>query len=317
MSTPRGRLDGALSADVARANVHDPSTGRRTPRSATQPVPHGAGSASTVAQLLGLARAAGLARLDAQVLLAHHLSRERVWVIANEDFVVPGSAIEQFRADVNRRAGAVPLAYLTGAKEFHGLKLRVTPDVLIPRPETEALVDWALELLGKSSAATIIDLGTGSGAIALALKSRSPGTRVLGTDASAAALDVARSNARALDLDVQFVHGDWWDAAGDQRFELALSNPPYVAANDPHLEALLHEPAAALVAGADGLDALRAIIAGAPAHLRPGAWLVLEHGNSQAEAVAALARSAGFSEIALRRDLTGHPRCTAARRPRG
>lgn len=316
MSSLRGRPDGAPLAGAALAQVQVVSTRRCAARRAARPDPQDGDSDMTVARLLALARAAGVARLDAQVLLAHQLSRERVWVVANDDVVVPAHTVDRFRADIDRRAQAVPLAYLTGVKEFHSLELRVTPDALVPRPETEVLVDWALELLPDRSTATIVDLGTGSGAIALALKFRSPGVRVFATDASVAALDVARTNARALGLDVQFVDGDWWDAAGTQRFDLALSNPPYVATDDPHLEALRHEPASALVAGADGLDALRAIIAGAPSHLHAGAWLVLEHGRTQAEAVAALARSAGFSEIAMRCDLSGYPRCTAVRWPR-
>jgi release factor glutamine methyltransferase len=262
-----------------------------------------------IAEWLEHARARGVARLDAQLLLAHRLQRSRAWLIAHDDEPVDAAALEPLLA---RRGLGVPLAYLVGQREFHGLRLDVNEAVLVPRPETEALVDWALELPGAASA---VDLGTGSGAIALALKQRRPTTAVCASDASAQALAVARGNARRLGLEVEFALGDWWAPLAGRRFALALSNPPYISAGDTHLDALRHEPQSALVAGADGLDALRCIVAGAPAHLLPGAWLLLEHGHDQAEAVRALLRAAGFEAPVTRADLAGLPRCTGARRP--
>jgi len=267
-----------------------------------------------VADLLAQARAAGVDRLDAQLLLARLLARPRTWLLAHDDAALDPTQLSAWSSLLARRAAGEPLAYLLGEKEFRGLLLRVNANVLVPRPETEILVDWAIELLNGAlrdrSAHRVADLGTGSGAIAIAIKHTCSAAQVSATDASAAALDVARANAHELGTSISFAAGSWWEALGDARFDLVLSNPPYVAAADPHLAALCHEPRAALTPGGDGLDALRQIIAGAPDHLTPGAWLLVEHGYDQAHAVQALLATHGFGEIATRADLAGQPRCT-------
>ncbi|HNK19463.1 MAG TPA: peptide chain release factor N(5)-glutamine methyltransferase, partial [Piscinibacter sp.] len=198
------------------------------------------------------------------------------------------------------------------------LMLQVDARVLVPRPDTEVLVDWAIELLRGDLASieqpAVLDLGTGSGAIALAVKHDCPSATVTATDASSEALSVAQANATRLGLTVEFRRGAWWQAVADRRFHLALSNPPYIASADPHLAALTAEPGMALTPGPEGLEALRAIVAGSAAHIEAGGWLLLEHGFDQAEAVQALLRDAGFARIATRQDLGGQPRCTGARR---
>ena len=265
---------------------------------------------------LAQARSAGVDRLDAQWLLGHLLTRPRAWLLAHDDVPLPEAAAAAWPALLARRAGGEPLAYVTGEREFCGLVLSVSPAVLVPRPETEMLVAWALQCLGDALPARhVIDLGTGSGAIALALQQARPDAVVLATDASAEALAVAQANARRLGLPVQTARGDWWAAAGGARFGLAVSNPPYIAAGDPHLAALRHEPPLALTSGQDGLAALCTVIADAPPHLEPGAWLLLEHGHDQADAVQALLREHGFEHPQTRCDLAGMPRCTGARQP--
>lgn len=273
---------------------------------------------NTVARALADARALGVDRLDAQLLLAHVLSRPRAWLIAHDDEVVAPHALPPYLALARRRAAGEPLAYLLGEKEFHGLALRVGPDVLVPRPDTETLVDWALELLGGEMAGIasprVIDLGTGSGAIALAVKHDCARAHITAVDASQPALAVARSNGQALRLEVDWRHGHWWDAVeGEPPFQLVLSNPPYIAEQDPHLDALVHEPRAALTAGPDGLDAIREIVTGAPAHLAPGGWLLFEHGHDQGQAVHDLLAKRGFVELAARHDLAGIWRCSGGR----
>ena len=269
--------------------------------------------------LLAEARALGLDRLDAQLLLAHHLQRPRAWVIAHEDAEVPAALATQVRADFARRADQVPLAYLTGWREFYGLALQVGPGVLDPRPDTETLVDWALGLLAgelaERPAPRVVDLGTGRGAIALALAQRCPRAQVLAVEASAEALALARANGQRLGLPVRWLAGHWWAPLAGMAVDLALSNPPYIADGDPHLPALRHEPRQALVAGGDGLDALREIIANASAHLRAGGWLLVEHGHAQAEAVRALLAAAGFERVRSRRDIGAIERCSGGCRP--
>jgi len=269
--------------------------------------------ARTVAAALAQAHAAGLERLDGQLLLSLVLQQSRAWLIAHDTDELSAGQAELFDALCARRAGGEPLAYITGEREFHGLPLRVGPAVLDPRPDTETLVDWALELLPEGTTASVVDLGTGSGAIALALKHRRPSARVTGVDLSPAALAVASANGVRLDLAVEWCEGSWWQPLAGRRFELVASNPPYIAGTDPHLVALRHEPQMALTPGGDGLDALRAIVAGAPNHLVPGGWLLLEHGWDQADAVTALLRHAGFTAPQTRRDLAGQLRCTCAR----
>lgn len=278
----------------------------------------GPAGAPTVAQALRGAQDQGLDRLDAQLLLAHLLQRDRTWLIAHDDDRLAPSTAAAFADGCRRRAAGEPLAYVLGERGFHGLTLQVTPAVLDPRPDTETLVDWALELLprGAGLRPRVIDLGTGSGAIALAVAKRCTTAQVVATDLSRDALAVARGNARRLGLPLSCAEGSWWQAvAADARFDLALANPPYIAGDDPHLQALRHEPLLALTPGGDGLNALRQIVAGAPAHLTPGGWLLLEHGWDQAAAVAALLGDAGFERIETRHDLGQRPRCTGGRWP--
>lgn len=272
---------------------------------------------TTIAQALAEARRRGIERLDAQLLLAHRLGRPRAWLIAHDDEALDAADAAAFDAAVVRRAAGEPLAYLVGSREFHGLDLQVDPRVLVPRPDTEVLVEWALELLGDLDvpAPRVVDLGTGSGAIALAVRHACPAARVTATDVSAGSLEVARANAERLALPVEFVHGPWWAPLGGRRFELALSNPPYIRADDAHLAALGHEPRGALTPGPSGLEALEILAAGAGAQLEPGGWLLLEHGFDQAEAVRALLGRHGLVDAATRADLAGQPRCTGARRP--
>lgn len=272
-------------------------------------------SETTVGAALREARAQGVDRLDAQLLLARVLGRPRSWLLAHDDAALSADEAAQWQTWLARRAGGEPLAYLLGEKEFHGLMLAVDPAVLVPRPDTEVLVDWALERLaaGGVSFPRVVDLGTGSGAIALAVKHRYAQADVTATDASPAALAVARANAARLGLALDLAEGSWWQAVGAQRFHLALSNPPYIAGGDPHLAALRHEPTLALTPGGDGLSALREIVAGAPEHLESGGWLIVEHGYDQADAVRGLLLQQGFVEVGTRVDLGGQPRCSGGR----
>jgi release factor glutamine methyltransferase len=270
---------------------------------------------ASCAAALAQARRRGVATLDAQLLMARVLGSTRTGVIANGERMLSHAEQTRWTAWLDRRAAGEPLAYLLGEKEFHGLLLQVTPDVLVPRPETELLVDWALEKLsGQRGDPAILDLGTGSGAIALALKHRWPTAGVTATDVSPAALEVARRNASRLGLEVEFLAGAWWEPLATRRFELVVANPPYIAAGDPHLADLGHEPPAALTPGGDGLGAIVAIVAGARAHLREGGWLLVEHGFDQADRVRLLMVDAGLAEVESRADLAGHARATAGRR---
>lgn len=272
--------------------------------------------AGSLRAALGQARLRGIASLDAQLMLAFLLGSTRTQLIAHDDAELAPEVGERWAAWLDRRAGGEPLAYLLGEKEFHGLMLEVTSDVLVPRPETELLVDWALELVpGLGAHAEALDLGTGSGAIALAIKHACPQASVTATDASPAALAVARRNADRLALEVEWIETSWWQGLEGRRFDLVVTNPPYVRAGDPALAALHHEPWAALASGSDGLTALRAIVAGVEHPLRGGGWLLVEHGFDQAEPVHDLMKTAGFERIELRRDLAGHPRATGGRRP--
>jgi release factor glutamine methyltransferase len=268
----------------------------------------------TLQEALAAAAALGLERLDAQLLLLHALGRaadDRGWLLAHDQDMLAAAQEQAFLALARRRAAGEPAAYLLGRREFFGLPLQVDARVLVPRPDTETLVEWALELLEGRTAPRVIDLGTGSGAIALALQSARPDAQVEAVDRSPSALEVAAANAQRLGLPVRLRRADWLLGAG--RYDLVASNPPYVAAADPHLPALRHEPLEALVAGTDGLDDLRAIVAAAPAHLLPGGWLLLEHGWDQGAAVRALLAAAGFARVATRRDLGGRERCSGGR----
>ena len=269
-----------------------------------------------IAQALAQARARGVARLDAQLLLARTLQRPRSWLVAHDDAALSAAQQRAFAADCRRRAGGEPLAYVLGEREFHGLSLQVGPAVLVPRPDTETLVDWGLDLLSAmppEPGAAVADLGTGSGAIALALKHAHPSACVSAVEISPDALEVARANGSRLGLDVRWHTGSWWVPLAGQRFDLVLSNPPYVADGDAHLHALRHEPLGALSPGGDGLSALQHIVQQAEPHLNPGGWLLLEHGYDQADAVCTMLRAAGFSEVASRIDLAGQRRCSGGR----
>lgn len=267
-----------------------------------------------VAQALALARAQGLTRLDAQLLLCRRLQQTRAWLLAHDDAALTPAVEQGFRADLAQRLDGVPLAYLSGEREFCGLRLMVTPAVLVPRPETETLVEWALATLAGGARPQVLDLGTGSGAIAIAVAHARADASVTATDADAEALAVARANAHALGVALEFLHGNWWQPLAGRCFDLVLSNPPYIAADDPHLPALRHEPQHALTPGGDGLDALRTLAAGAAAHLRPGGWVLLEHGFDQGEAVRRLLHGAGLVDVVTRQDLGARERCSGARR---
>ena len=259
-----------------------------------------------------LAQAASrIDRADAEILLAHAAGVSRASLLAHDEEVPAPAAREAFAALVERRASGEPVAYLTGHKAFWSLDLVVTREVLIPRPETELLVEWALQ----KHPSRILDLCTGSGALALALASEMRDAVALATDVSQAALDVARANAQRLRIaNVTFAQGDLFEAVPEgPPFDLIVSNPPYVAEGDPHLRDLAFEPAIALTSGADGLAALRAIVAGAPRFLAGGGWLLVEHGAEQGAAVRALLAAAGFEAVETRRDLAGLERATGGR----
>lgn len=281
---------------------------------------------TTLAECLRQAQAGGLARVDAQILLLNSLQRplhDRAWLLAHDsDTLMPAQAAA-WQDALQRRLSGEPVAYITGRKDFFGLTLAVDARVLDPRPDTETLVDWALACLPESAPETrsprILDLGTGSGAVALALQHARPDATVWAVDASEDALAVARANAARLQLGVQFIASDWLSAVDVQltgRFDLIVSNPPYVAEGDPHLGALTHEPLQALTSGPDGLDDIRQIIVQAPTFLTPGGWLLLEHGWDQAAPVQALLHEAGFEQVQSRRDLGGIERCTGAAMPK-
>jgi len=258
----------------------------------------------------------GLIAVDAQVLLAHVVQRERAWLVAHREDELATPQADAFLALAKRRREGEPVAYLTGTKEFWGLPLRVSSAVLVPRPETETLVELALPWIARDAGTRVLDLATGSGAIALAIAQERPRAHVTATDVSSAALAVARDNAARLALaNVECVESDWWRALAGRRFDVIVSNPPYVAAGDPHLGQgdLRFEPPVALVAQGDGLSALRAIVAGAREFLSPDGRLAVEHGYDQSDAVQALFRDAGFSEILVRRDLAGIARVVGGR----
>lgn len=279
----------------------------------------------TVTEALAAAATLGLDRLDAQLLLLHALQRpatERAWLLAHDTDALTEDVQQAYLTLAQRRAAGEPLAYLVGSKAFFGLDLQVDKRVLVPRPDTETLVEWALAVLPPKASAgapevpRIVDLGTGSGAIALALKQARPDTQVLAVDASTDALEVARANAVSLGLAMDMQLSSWLqDVSG--RFHLIVSNPPYIAEGDSHLEALRHEPRQALTAGADGLDDIRHIIRQAPAHLLPGGWLLLEHGWDQAAAVRELLSAAGLEAVQTRRDIGGNERCSGGRADSG
>ncbi|MSP97578.1 MAG: peptide chain release factor N(5)-glutamine methyltransferase [Betaproteobacteria bacterium] len=255
----------------------------------------------------------GIEAFEARLLLAHASGLTRAALIAHPETVLDDAQAEAFRTAVEQRRAGQPIAYVVGTRAFHGLTLRVTPDVLIPRPETEMLVEFALERLPAGGA--MLDLGTGSGAIALAVKLLRPDAHVTAVDRSQAALAVARANADHQRLDIAFVQGSWFEPLGGRRFEVIVSNPPYVAEEDRHLSQgdVRFEPRCALVGGRDGLEAIRSICTAAPAHLLPGGWLCVEHGQGQDPAVRLLFAQSGLESIASRPDLAGIPRIVSGR----
>ncbi|MEC5214537.1 release factor glutamine methyltransferase [Polaromonas sp. CG_9.5] len=270
----------------------------------------------TCTQALAAAQTLGLERLDAQLLLLHALGKPasaRAWLLAHDTDELTLEVAQAFRALCIRRASGEPLAYIVGSKEFFGLALQVDGRVLVPRPDTETLVDWSLERLQLSGLLQVLDLGTGSGAIALAiahsLQAAGRPAQITAVDSSTDALDVARDNAARLGLTVDFIESGWLKQVTG-RFDLIASNPPYIASADPHLAALAHEPLQALTAGADGLDDIRQIIKEAPSHLLLGGWLLLEHGYDQADRVRNLLTQRGFSQVQSRLDLAGIERCS-------
>lgn len=252
-------------------------------------------------------RASGIDPREARLLLAHATGFSEAAVLAFPERNLDGQPEARFLEFSARRRAGEPVAYILGHKEFYGLRLAVNPSVLIPRPETELLVELAL----KQPFSSALDLGTGSGAIALALKKHRPQARVVAVEASAAALAVAKRNGTALHLDVEWRHGRWFDGLG--RFDVVVSNPPYVAAGDPHLADLRFEPPQALVSGPDGLDAIREISASARAHLVAGGWLLMEHGLGQDAAVRRLMQTNGLEEVQTWPDLAAVPRVTGGR----
>lgn len=287
---------------------------------------------TSVSQALRSAIDCGLEPVEVDLLLLLALGDPQVgraWLRANLDAKLTSKQKERFAVCCQRRLNGEPLAYITGHRGFYGLDLQIDARVLDPRPDTETLVDWALDVLRLTQQPRVVDLGTGSGAIALALLHERPDAQVVAVDASADALAVACANATRLRLPVQCVQGSWltpphtcfpqtgtenqtnaFPLADNPRFDLIVSNPPYIAEGDSHLPVLMHEPIQALTSGTDGLDAIRLITAQSPGCLKPGGWLLLEHGHDQAEAVTHLLRKHGFVNVQSRKDLAGIARCT-------
>jgi len=268
----------------------------------------------SISQALASAQTLGLDRLDAQLLLLHALAKpdaERAWLLAHDADELPKAIADVFRGLSLRRAAGEPLPYIVGYKEFFGLRFAVDARVLVPRPDTETLVHWALDVLKDVASPAVLDLGTGSGAVAIAV-AHSLRCSVTATDFSEDALAVATRNARQLAEDVQFVHSHWFDKVSGH-YHVIASNPPYIASADPHLAALAHEPMSALAAGSDGLNDIRQIVQQAPSHLHPGGWLLLEHGYDQASAVRNLLRQRGFRQVQSRIDLAGIARCSGGK----
>jgi release factor glutamine methyltransferase len=256
------------------------------------------------------------ARLDAELLLANVLGKPRSYLFTWPERLLTEPQMQAFAALVARRKAGEPVAHILGVREFWSLELEVTPATLIPRPETELLVESALARIPVDARWEILDLGTGSGAIALAVASERPDCRIIASDTSADALTVAERNADRLGLhNLSFLLGPWYEPVAGRRFQMILSNPPYVRTDDPHLHAgdVRFDPRAALVAGPEGLDDLRCIVADAPTFLQPGGWLLVEHGYDQAAAVTELFAGADFKAIATARDLSGQPRVTQGR----
>lgn len=268
----------------------------------------------TVQACLAITRTIGVDRRDARALLAQALQQSQAWLLAHhDDTPITTAQADRFLDWLRRAASGEPLPYIVGSQGFFGLDLAVSTAVLIPRSDTETLARWALSLLPETAPCHVADLGTGSGALALAIKSLRPLAEVTAIDHSPSALDVARKNGQTLGLQIHWLESDWWSALIGREhtpFDLIVSNPPYIAQDDPHLIALQHEPTTALVSGTDGLDALRTIIDGAPHHLKSGAWLLLEHGHDQAPVVRDLLTGRGFVHVISQQDLGQRWRCS-------
>jgi release factor glutamine methyltransferase len=257
-------------------------------------------------------------RLDAEILLAHVLQRDRAYLLTWPEQELPASQINRFQALLQRRQEPQPVAYLVGFREFYSMRLKTTPATLVPRPETEMLVDEALQRISSGGSCDALEMGTGTGAIALAIKRHAPHCMVTATDNSPAALEVARHNGQALELDIEWLESDWFKALDlTRKFDLIVSNPPYIAEGDAYLQRgdLPAEPRQALVSGTHGLDAIEQIIAEAPGFLRPDGWLLLEHGHDQHQSVAALMQQHGLREINGKIDFNQLPRITLSRWP--
>jgi release factor glutamine methyltransferase len=254
--------------------------------------------------------------VDARALLRYACGVDDAYLIAHANDKLSAEQSAAFAALVARRAAGEPVAYIVGRREFFSLEFKVTPAVLIPRPETELLVEFALEYIDPEQACRVLDLGTGSGCVAIAIAKHRPRAKVVAVEQSDAALAIARENAqRHVAANVELVASDWFAALGDRRFDVIVANPPYVAAGDPHLSEgdLPAEPVAALVAGDDGLDCIRAIVAAAPRYLNGGGWLAFEHGYDQAERCRELLAGAGFEDVFSREDLAGIERISGGR----
>ena len=249
------------------------------------------------------------AKIDADALLKHVLCVNSAWLIAHSQDEIPEESAAGFRNLLQRRIQGEPVAYIVGHREFYGLDFLVNQDTLIPRPDTELLVELALERIAQN----VLDLGTGSGAVAIAV-ARNSKSRVTAVDRSKGALEVATVNAQRLGADVRFLESDWFSGLDGEKFGLIVSNPPYVAEGDPHLDDLSHEPVTALTSGPDGLDSIRKIVSDAPSHLEPGGWLLFEHGYDQGQACREILVSNGFSDVATWRDLAGIERVSGGKR---
>ena len=258
------------------------------------------------------------AKFESQLLLQSILKVNRAWLIAHENDALQANNNADFQALLTRRLAGEPIVYILGSREFYGLNLIVTPDTLIPRPDTETLVEAALDKIAVAAPMAVLDLGTGTGAIALAIAKNRPQTNIIAIDASKAALEIAKRNAENLSLDnVQFILSHWFDALDDKRFDVIVSNPPYIEAGDSHLTQgdLRFEPLSALASGKDGLDDIRDIIADCLIHLKPQAWLMLEHGYNQAESVADLMAEIGLVNVTTLKDLGDNHRVTIGKNP--
>jgi release factor glutamine methyltransferase len=252
-------------------------------------------------------------RLDAELLLARALDVPRSYLFAHPEDELDAAASRRFSTTIEKRATGEPLAYITGEKEFWSMNLMVSRDTLVPRPETEILVDQALQRIPRDAVIRILDAGTGSGAIALAIAKERPLCEVIATDFSAAALAIAKENARQHGLpNIEFLPGDWLEPVAGQLFDVIVTNPPYVPSEDPDLERLRHEPLSALASGADGLDAIRRIAVDALSVIEPGGSLLIEHGDEQHAAVAEILAAAGWTDIGVTKDLAGIQRVTNA-----